>query len=179
MVAPNSSLRSLCEYLPINHNELLEVSGFGKAKAQKYGAEILDMVQDYCALNQIEKSLVKQTKASSNKRKASTVVNNNTKKIPSSQISLDMYLQGHSFEHIAQQRNLALSTVEGHIVECINNGKLPIERYLDTDTIEHIGAQIQQHPDKILTELVKLLEDKYSYSQIRAVQYHLQRVQEG
>ena len=175
-VAGNSSLRSICEILPVTSTELLEVTGFGKSKAEKYGPEILDLVQDYCTRYQVDKTLYQPSSGKTKKKKVTTPSKDKAPKIPSARISLDLYLGGHTFESIAQQRNLARSTVEGHIVESVGKGDLPVEQYLDPHSLNQIQAQLLLHPGNTITEWVKLLEEKYSYHQVRAVQHHLQRM---
>ena len=47
MVA-NRNVKEIATYLPLNKKDLIKLSGFGKAKAEKYGDEILRAVMDYC-----------------------------------------------------------------------------------------------------------------------------------
>lgn len=48
MVANQSSLQEICTYLPLTKKDLMQISGFGKAKAEKYGDEILEAVESFC-----------------------------------------------------------------------------------------------------------------------------------
>lgn len=46
LVATNRELQMLAVYLPRTIEELLEIPGFGKAKAEKYGNELIDALKD-------------------------------------------------------------------------------------------------------------------------------------
>ena len=49
MVANRATLAEIATYLPLDKKDLLQISGFGKAKVDKYGDEILKSVAEYCA----------------------------------------------------------------------------------------------------------------------------------
>ena len=49
----NEAIRSVCIHLPVSRDALLKVKGFGKVKVQKYGDEVIELVQDYCSDNNI------------------------------------------------------------------------------------------------------------------------------
>ncbi len=46
LIATNRELQMLAVYLPRTVEELLEIPGFGKAKADKYGGELIDVLKD-------------------------------------------------------------------------------------------------------------------------------------
>lgn len=48
------ALYEICEVLPINKKQLLEINGFGKVRVEKYGHQILEVIRDYCEENDIE-----------------------------------------------------------------------------------------------------------------------------
>ncbi len=57
LVANNNSLKEIATYLPETKQHLQLISGFGKAKAEKYGDDILEMVQDYCTKHDLETNI--------------------------------------------------------------------------------------------------------------------------
>lgn len=48
------SLYEICETLPINKEQLLNITGFGKTRVEKYGNQILEVIHAYCQENDIE-----------------------------------------------------------------------------------------------------------------------------
>ncbi len=60
MVANRATLTEIATYLPMNKKDLLQISGFGKAKVDKYGDDILQLVQDYCLSNNVETNMAAQ-----------------------------------------------------------------------------------------------------------------------
>ena len=116
-VFTQKALYEICETLPTNKNELLQVNGMGKTRVQKYGSEILKVIHDYCDENDIEISNaieIFETEKPKKKR-------GDTKKE-----SLDLFKSGKSIEEIANERELNLATITGHLASFIQTGEIKI-----------------------------------------------------
>ncbi len=83
-----------------------------------------------------------------------------------------LFQRGLDVRKIADMRGLAVSTIEGHLLEFIKSGKLQIEKLISTEKMEAIQDAILKTNSKKSTELKKVLGDSYSYNEIRAVLYH-------
>jgi uncharacterized protein YpbB len=70
---------------------------------------------------------------------------------------------------IAQQRNLAFSTIEGHLAGFIATGEVDILDIVDKIKLDKILALIEENPVTISSELKKRLGDDFSYNQVKAV----------
>ena len=57
MVANQATLKEIATYLPLSKKDLLQITGFGKAKADKYGDEIIEAVEEYCSRNGLESNM--------------------------------------------------------------------------------------------------------------------------
>ena len=57
----------MSEYLPQTKNELIEISGFGPGKAEKFGQSFLDIILTYCKKHNLESRM--DQKESKRKRK--------------------------------------------------------------------------------------------------------------
>src|SRR5690606_34698137 len=57
MVANHASLLEIATYLPLTKKDLVKIAGFGKAKADKYGGDILETVEDYCSRMGLETNM--------------------------------------------------------------------------------------------------------------------------
>jgi ATP-dependent DNA helicase RecQ len=51
VVAHNSSLLDVARYRPRSHEELIRIKGYGQARAEKYGDEILEIIGDNAVVN--------------------------------------------------------------------------------------------------------------------------------
>ena len=49
VVFPDSTLREMSQYLPLDHTALLAINGVGETKLQKYGDQFLEVLRDYAA----------------------------------------------------------------------------------------------------------------------------------
>ena len=87
----------MCETLPTNSKELLNINGFGKTRVAKYGDEILNVIRNYCDENDIEVANVSNVLDLETTRK---------KKGDTKQTSLTLFKSGKSIEKIAFERDL-------------------------------------------------------------------------
>ena len=79
IVANSASLKDICTYLPFTKQHLQLLNGFGKAKADKYGDEIISMVQDYCNQHGLESHIELKIASPKTQRKEPSV----SKSVPS------------------------------------------------------------------------------------------------
>ena len=110
MIFNNASIKNLCTYLPLTKDELLQVKGFKKAKADVYGDKIISLVKEYCRLNNVEPS-----------QKELMSKNELTHKVKPNSVSetIKLFHEGKGIEEIAEERNLVISTIESHFAEAI------------------------------------------------------------
>lgn len=170
-IANAASLKDISTYLPITVEQLQQLSGFGKTKAEKYGDEIIAMVHDYCNKHHLETNM--ELKAASPKRQRKESTSKKEEKIPSAVLSLQLFNQGKNSIDIAKERNLAVSTVESHLTNFVKTGEVKIDRFADNVTLKIISEYINTNPEKNHTEIRSMLNDAYSFAQIRAVANHL------
>jgi hypothetical protein len=171
IVANTASLKDICTYLPLTKQHLQLLSGFGKAKAEKYGDEVISIVQDYCNQHGLESHIDLKIANPKRERKEPSV--SKPDKIPSGVISLQHYQQGKAITEIAKERNLAASTIEGHLTNFIKTGEVKVTAFADEATEKIIAEYLSTNPEKTHGEIRILLNDAYSFVQIRAVASHL------
>jgi ATP-dependent DNA helicase RecQ len=81
-----------------------------------------------------------------------------------------LFRNGHSVADIAEQRQLVVNTIEGHLVECIAAG-LPVDMaklVSDSDRIQ-IEAAIAEHGTEKLKPIRESLPESITYNMIRLV----------
>lgn len=131
MVANQATLKEIATFLPLTKKDLLQITGFGKAKVEKYGDEIIEAVEEFCSRNDIESNMMllptksKQEKAATIKK---SITKNNTK-----ELSLNLYLQGKNIEEIAKERNLTKATIENHLAYFVGTGQIDINDFVSQE----------------------------------------------
>ena len=165
MVANRATLAEISTYLPLNKKDLLQISGFGKAKVEKYGDEILQAVQDYCSANNIETNMrAKEANPKRKRKEKSTEVKTDTKTI-----SYNLFKEGKTIPEIAKERNFAESTIQGHLVSFVGSGDIDIDKLVSVEKqllIKTAAKSYGVSSNKILKDN---LPDAISYSEIRLV----------
>ncbi|MBP9926057.1 MAG: helix-turn-helix domain-containing protein, partial [Cyclobacteriaceae bacterium] len=76
---------------------------------------------------------------------------------------------------IAETRNLAESTIEGHLAQLVKSGDIKIEELLSKEKIEIIKKAVEDTTESSTTPVKQRLGDDYSYGEIRMVVNHLAR----
>ena len=128
MVIAQKTLQNLSEEMPRSKEQLAQISGLGNTKIRQYGDEMLDIINEFCEANGIEGNNIQEgTKALKKLPKGST-----------QELSFKMFKEGHSIEEIATIRDLASSTVEGHLSEYVKRGLLAVESVIDKNKVRII-----------------------------------------
>lgn len=146
IVFADSTLHEMCMFLPKTSEELLTIKGVGEKKAEKYGNQFLEAINQYIEENgeDIKRTQLKRKAKKKRPRKR------NTSKSASHIVSLEMYRQGKKLEEIAEERGFTESTVGNHIIKCAEEG-------LDVD----LDALIpEKYEEKILSIIEKLGAEK-------------------
>lgn len=169
MVANSNSLQDICTYLPFTKEHLLLLSGFGKAKVDKYGDEILELVTDYCTEHNLSTNIAAKQASPKKERKEKTT----EAKADTKTTTLTYFNEGKSIAEIAALRNLTAGTVEGHLVDLVKTGSVKLEQLLTTEKLQTILNRLELYPEQSNTEHKLALGDAYSFADVRAVQNHL------
>ncbi len=174
MLANSNSLTEICTYLPLTKEHLILLSGFGKAKVEKYGDEIIDMVENYCNEQHLETNMEARSAPPKRQRKEPSA--GNADKVSSFSVTLQYFKEGKNTEEIAKLRNLAKSTIEGHLAEGVKTGDISIFKLVTDNKIEIIKEAIINNPEMKHGEMKGLLGPEYTFAEIRAVVNHLSRI---
>lgn len=84
-------------------------------------------------------------------------------------ISLHLYKAGIPIAEIAARRNLAVTTVEGHLATFIPTGEIDIKELVPEEKIDIIRTTFSELGNTTLNALKARLGDNYSFGEIRAV----------
>jgi hypothetical protein len=167
MVANQDSLKEIATYLPQNKKDLLHIKGFGKAKADKYGDDILAAVDEYCQRNNLQTNMaalpLKATKIKELKEK------NNETKTDTKTLSYNLYKEGKTIAEIATERNFVQSTIESHLVPFITSGDIDVNDLVSATKQKLILDAVAIHGELSHKTLMENLSNEVSYSEIKMV----------
>jgi hypothetical protein len=90
--------------------------------------------------------------------------------------TLKRFTDGQSIDEIALSRNLAISTIEGHLADCIAHGDIELQEVLDQKLIDIILPEVEKQPGATSAEIKLVLGEAISYAQIRMVMMHLKNL---
>jgi len=147
------SLYEMCELLPSTTKQLKKIHGMGKVRVEKYGEEIIEIINDYTIKNKLspmqEEVVIKVEKK-------------NTK-----EISFDFFKEGLSIEEIAAKRALSASTILGHLGHYVSEGVLDITEILSEEKVEKGLKIIKNNTFESLNELKEIAGATFSYTELR------------
>jgi hypothetical protein len=165
MVANQATLKEISTYLPLTKKDLFQISGFGKAKVDKYGDDVLAAVESYCQQYNIETNMaVKTANPKKERKEKSTEV-----KIDTKTVSFNLYKEGKSVAAIATERNLSASTIEGHLAYFVSTGEIEINDLVDEKKQQLIKAAVAIHGSLSHKTLIDNLPNDISYGNIKMV----------
>ena len=129
IVAGSKTLLEMADYLPQNEKDLLQISGFGPAKVEKYGTLFLDVINNYCTKNNLKSCMSEkvETKAEKKEKKEKKPAGETFK------LTLELYKSGKSIDEIAVERGLASSTIASHLARFVDMGILNINTFISEE----------------------------------------------
>ena len=87
----------------------------------------------------------------------------------------EFYKSGMSIDEISVQRGMTISTIEGHLLDYIASGEIPITVVLKEEIFAKIKQIIIEHNNVKLSFIKEILNDQTTFSQIRAAVTLIQR----
>ncbi|WP_337099834.1 DNA helicase RecQ [Paenibacillus sp. YIM B09110] len=115
----DATLKEIAVAHPLSVDELLNVKGIGSAKADKYGAELLAILQSFEGDLEGRTGVRNVTISTAPAAKRSPQGDDEQ---PSHIATLALFQEGLEPDAIAKERGLSKVTVEGHIIRCADEG---------------------------------------------------------
>jgi ATP-dependent DNA helicase RecQ len=166
VVFSDATLVEMATYLPQNDWEMRKISGIGDLKFEKYGADFLRAVKEFCLNNRMVSRIDLKSPKSNRKQRTKREAGGKD----TYQISFDMYREGKSIGEIARERGFQPSTVENHLARFITTGQIRLDELVSLDKVEPIRGAIMKFNDGgALSPIKEFLGDDYTYGEIRAV----------
>jgi len=160
-IIPQKTLHEIVQTLPATRADLKSVKGMGGTRLQQFGKDILEQVIAY----RKQKGLDLPVGAEKDAEKAG---------LSSPEISFELFKSGLQIIEIAQERHMAISTIEGHLALYVGTGELNIDHLVEPKKTKAILAFIEKHKTRGMNEIRSGLGNEYTYSEIRFVLKHLE-----
>nr|MBP6432831.1 helix-turn-helix domain-containing protein [Ferruginibacter sp.] len=165
MVANHDALKEISTYLPLSKKDLLQITGFGKAKVDKYGDVIIDAVESYCTRYNIETNMASKLANPKKERKEKST----EPKVDTKALTYDLYKQGKSIDEIAKERNFTTATIESHLAHYIGLGELDINDFVSKEKQQAIKDAAAIHGTQSHKLIMENLPAGISYGEIKMV----------
>jgi hypothetical protein len=90
-------------------------------------------------------------------------------KIPSVAVTYQLYLEGNNAEQIGVIRNLASTTIEGHLAQLVRKGLVDINKLVSKNDVLLILDAIQKTDSRSTTAIKLILPEQITHNAVRAV----------
>jgi len=167
MVANQATLKEIAAYLPLTKKDLLQITGFGKAKVEKYGDAIIDAVQEFCTRNGLDTNM--EALPAKGLKEKTTGEKDGAKKKDTKTISFNLYKEGKTIAEIAAERKLTVGSVEGHLLPFIAEGEISINELVSTQKQQLILKAVAVHGAASHSTIIQDLPADISYTDIKMV----------
>ena len=90
--------------------------------------------------------------------------------------TFELYQSGKTVGEISKLRDLAVTTIEGHLAKFVESGEIDIKQFVSEERIQSIAEAVKEVGDAQLTPIKVKLGEDYSYGEIRMTLSYLRRI---
>ena len=134
VIFSDATLIEMATYLPHDIAEMRQISGVGDLKLEKYGRDFVNEVRNYCKRN----DLISKIDLKSPKRERKQRPKRGRNGDDTYTISLKTFKRVGSVAETAKARDLAVSTIEGHLVRFIPTGEISLDELVPSEKVDAI-----------------------------------------
>ena len=159
VVFSDASIKDMVEKLPSNEDEFSQIIGVGQAKLEKYAASFLKRIAAY------QKPQVSRIKKP--KKKAAGKKGDTYKK------SFELFQDGLSIKEISEKRDLAETTIYGHLMKIHELGsEIDLHKLILSEELEKIqNAREKVEKPEALRSYFEYFEEQIPYWKIKLALY--------
>lgn len=163
-VLPVKTIKALTSDLPHNMADLKKIAGIGKVKAAAFGSEILNIIAEHTG-----RKLDLTTSEADDELESKSSKSIKPAKGQSFELSLKMFREGMSVSEIAEARNMAISTIEGHLAMYVKRGEIEPSGLVEPQKIELITKYFTDSKNPKLGPAKAALGDQITFSELKIV----------
>jgi len=165
LILPQKTLLELITHLPSSIAELKRVKGFGAKKVTQFGKEILPLIIHYRIENNLGEPDIPLENEPEEEPK--------TPKTDSKLLSFELFRSGKSVREIAAERNMAVTTIEGHLAHYVGLGELSVEELVTPEKVAEISRWFVENRLLSLGAAKVALDENITYSELKYVLKYL------
>ena len=160
IVFSDITLKQMATYYPITKENMLNISGVGSLKFEKYGNIFIEAINNYVSANNIKpQDFIMQSEKT---RKASNP------RVDTAAVTYDLFKNGKTIKDIAEERDLKISTIEGHLLKYYEMGKdVNLSSYIHSNYRDDIYNAIRTYGYTKLRVLKDALPKDVTYLDIK------------
>ena len=161
VVAHNAALRAMAQANPRTKEELINVNGFGPAKVERFGDDLLAAIRDEPDMQPAAEPQLREEPQAEDSRSE----------------TLQMFEAGYTLQAIALSRRLELGTIITHLEELVESGRaIDLSPELpNTQRLHQIQAAFAAKGEYPLQPSYDHLNAKISYNELRLARLHLRQ----
>jgi ATP-dependent DNA helicase RecQ len=166
LILHDEVLKQISRQLPASPQELGRIRGIGKRKLQQFGGVVLEAVRDF------RQRHPSASPSSNTHAAAGNDTHWSTRKSPgpTAEETWQLWKQGKTLFEIADARGLTRSTVTGHLLQLMAEGRqIDLGRIIPAERRKMIEAAIAKAGNERLKPIKELLPEDVSYEDIRLV----------
>lgn len=165
-VFSQKALAELLKFMPVDEKSLKKIKGIGAVKVRQFGAEILEIITDYCRNNDVERGLVATMDFTQTKEKKP--------KVDTKQVTFDLYKSGKSIAEIAKERDLTENTILNHLTTFVATGMLDATEFVEEKKLKEIATYFGQTKNYSIGDAKSRFGSKADFSELRiGLSYYL------
>jgi ATP-dependent DNA helicase RecQ len=164
------SLRQMAQKRPQNLAQFEGISGVGRRKLEQYGKTFIQTIRDYCEEKGF--SLESQHGNAPSVEIVSRLpqTSEGTRPGPTAYATYALYREGYDPQAIAEQRNLTIATVIGHLAELLEAGEaVALDPFVDEQQRQEICKAFKIFGDFHLGAVRHHFGDRYDYGTLKLV----------
>jgi len=153
VIFSDKTLVEMAAYFPQARDSLLNISGVGKVKYERYGAAFLAIIREYCRANEIDekyKTPMRQADKDTNRRYVAVG---------------EAYNAGESVDNLMKRYGVSADTILNHLARFIMAGN-PLRTAEDLIALSKLPPDVQQKVfavfDEIGSDMLKPVYDKFN-----------------
>ena len=169
IIFSDSTLIEMCILYPTSLDELYQVSGVGKYKADNYGKYFLQEISKYVQEHHIEKSspTIKEIVTKISNKKIKIPKEPKSEKEPTKITTYNLYISGKTIQEIVNLRGLTQTTIEKHLIDCYKEGlEIDLEKDIHTQYEKEICNMIHFMKGALLRDIKAALPYEVTYLDI-------------
>lgn len=174
VVFSDATLREMAQYLPQDRDAMLEITGVGEIKLEKYGRLFLDKIREFVEDQPTPAPSATPPAEPEPPRERHSVTKTRSAKAPREEktptylLSWQLYQQGQDVASIAKQRQRSIATIQGHLIEAVRQGyEVNWDEFINRRQEQQIVAAARKLGTDKLKPLKEILPEEIDYFMIK------------